>query len=475
MGEDYLSEALQYFLIDSFEDLETVNNDMVELEQSPQSDELLARVFRAIHTIKGTGGCLGFDVINRLAHAGEDVLHGMREGSVDITPASVSLVLDMADGLKSLLNQIESTGADTGVDVAHLLDRLVDCRNQAIARKRAAEIASATSLARTPQAPAATPAKADASAPRFGDLLVERGYISEADVEAAIAQQAGGDPRHLGEILVERGLIESATVRDVLNMQEQRKLQQAHLDSSIRVNVSHLDHLMNLIGELVLTRNQMQQYTAIATDVQINPIAHRLNLITTDLQATVMQTRLQTLQTVFAGFPRIVRDLAIACDKQVHLEVDGGDTELDRSLIEAIRDPLTHLVRNAVDHGIEPPEVRLQKGKPAQGVLHVRASHIGGQVSIEVSDDGSGMNADKIRQRAVERGIIRPEAAQELSEQASLELIFEPGFSTAETISEISGRGVGMDVVLTNVKRAGGLIEISTMEGAGTVFASKSR
>ena len=244
-------------------------------------------------------------------------------------------------------------------------------------------------------------------------------------------------------------------------------------DTTIRVGVGLLDKLMDLVGELVLARNQILQYTTEREDAALNATLQRLNLITTELQEGVMKTRMQPIGTVWNKLPRVVRDMAVALGKQISLEMDGAETELDRTIIEAIKDPLVHLVRNACDHGIEPPEARLKAGKPAQGRLSLRAYHESGQVNIEIADDGAGIDPARIRRAAVERGLLRPDQADKLSDREALNLIFAPGFSTASAVTNVSGRGVGMDVVKSHVERIGGVVDIASRAGEGTTVKLK--
>ncbi|MDB5307100.1 MAG: CheA signal transduction histidine kinase, partial [Gemmataceae bacterium] len=244
-------------------------------------------------------------------------------------------------------------------------------------------------------------------------------------------------------------------------------------ESNVRVDVGLLDKLMNLVGELVLTRNQILQYAPIQKDAGFLNTAQRLNLITTELQEGVMKTRMQPIGTVWNRFPRVVRDLAAVCGKQVRVEMEGQTTELDRTIIEAIKDPLTHIVRNSVDHGIEPPDARIAAGKPAEGRLHLRAFHEGGQVNIEITDDGDGIRPDRVRAKAVSRGLVDPDRAARMTDAELCQLIFLPGFSTAETVTNVSGRGVGMDVVKTNIEKIGGAVDLHSRPGEGTTLRIK--
>ena len=231
-------------------------------------------------------------------------------------------------------------------------------------------------------------------------------------------------------------------------------------DANIRVGVGLLDKLMDLVGELVLTRNQILQFNTEREDAALNATSQRLNLITTELQEGVMKTRMQPIGMVWNKLPRVVRDMAVALGKQIRLEMDGAETELDRTIIEAIKDPLIHLVRNSCDHGIERPEVRARAGKPPQGRLTLRAYHEGGQVNIEIGDDGAGIDVARVKQKAVEKGLLRPEQAEKLSDREALNLIFMPGLSTAKTVTNVSGRGVGMDVVKSHIEKIGGVVDI---------------
>ena len=244
-------------------------------------------------------------------------------------------------------------------------------------------------------------------------------------------------------------------------------------DSTIRVDVGLLDKLMNLVGELVLARNQVLQFTSQSADSAFLATSQRLNLITTELQGSVMKTRMQPIGNVWSKLPRVVRDLAAACGKEVRLEMEGKETELDKTIIEAIKDPLTHIVRNSVDHGIERPETRVERRKPAEGCLKMRAYHEGGQVIIEITDDGGGIDCERVKQKALQRALITPEQAARMSDHEALYLIFLPGFSTAEKVTNVSGRGVGMDVVKTNIERIGGTVDLQSQPGKGTTLKIK--
>jgi two-component system chemotaxis sensor kinase CheA len=392
-------DILREFLIESNENLNRLDSEIIELEQRPQDKQLLASVFRTIHTIKGTCGFLGFPLLERIAHQAESLLSLLRSGERQLSGRLVALILECLDAIRKILASIEATGKEGPDEYQGLVERL------AAAVKSPLE-----------ETPAATPA---GSPP------------AEAEKSSAASE------------------------------------------SAIRVDVGLLDKLMNLVGELVLARNQVLQFTTQKEDAALNATAQRLNLITTELQENVMKTRMQPIGVVWNKLPRLVRDTSQACGKLVRLEMDGSDTELDKTIIEAIKDPLTHLVRNCCDHGIETPEDRAHAGKPAHGTLTLKAYHEGGQVNIEVEDDGAGVDVARVKAKAIEKGLIRPEQAERMGEHEALNLMFLPGFSTAAKITRVSGRGVGLDVVRCNIERIGGTVDVSSSLGKGTVIRLK--
>jgi chemotaxis protein histidine kinase CheA len=306
----------------------------------------------------------------------------------------------------------------------------------------------------------------------LGEILVQAGKANSEEVDEALQLQRDGDDRRLGEILVEKGAAKPAAVQDALQIQAEARAP-ALSDSNIRVDVSLLDKLMNLVGELVLARNQILQFSSTQQDTSFLNTSQRLNLITTELQEGVMKTRMQPIGNIWSKFPRVVRDLATSCGKQINIEMEGKETELDKTIIESIKDPLTHLVRNAVDHGVEMPEKRLASGKSPEGHLLLRAFHEGGQVNIEISDDGAGIDLERVKQKALEKGLLAPDQAARLSDRELLNLLFLPGFSTAEKVTNVSGRGVGMDVVKTNIEKIGGTVDIQNRFGHGTTVKIK--
>ena len=408
---DDLDAIVRDFLVESHENLGRLDVDLVQLEKSPHDRERLANIFRTIHTIKGTCGFLGYEKLGAVTHAGESLLSRLRDGKLTLTPPIIDALLKLVDVVRGLLSQIEASGCEGGGEYGDLIDTLT----------RLQEL--------PPAGPEATPTPA-------------------APVPLPPAEEA-------------EDLALPATFKSGVSA------------GTIRVDVDLLDRLMTLVGELVLARNQLLQFTAAQRDSTLSRTSQRLNSITTELQEGVMKTRMQPIGNLWKALPRVVRDLAVLCGKLVELHAEGDETELDKSIMEAIKDPLTHLLRNAVDHGIEPPEERAAAGKPAAGRLTLRAFHEGGQVHIEIGDDGGGIDPERIKQKALERGLLTPAQAGRLSEQELLHLIFLPGFSTAAKVTSVSGRGVGMDVVKTNIEKIGGTVELSGRPGQGTLVRIK--
>ncbi|WP_425616249.1 chemotaxis protein CheW [Anatilimnocola sp. NA78] len=428
------------FLVESHESLDQLDRDLVALEQNPDSCELLGSIFRTIHTIKGTCGFLGFGKLEKVSHVGENLLSKLRDGEMSLRPDITTGLLSLVDAVRRMLDSIEGVGnegEEEFSDVISLLSRLQEGEVPAAA----APINKPAST--TVQAPAAPSRKVELDTPS-PDPVSEPVATKPLENDRTATKASGNDAR-------------SSNLSD----------------STIRVDVALLDKLMTRVGELVLARNQILQYTGNIEDSGLHSTSQRLNLITTELQEGVMKTRMQPIGNVWAKFPRLVRDLAGICGKQVRIEMEGKETELDKTIIEAIKDPLTHLVRNTVDHGIERAEVRVANHKPAEGCLLLRAFHEGGQVNIEIIDDGAGLNLDRIKQKAIERGLVTAEHAARMADRDIAQLIFLPGFSTAEKISNVSGRGVGMDVVKTNIEKIGGTVDLQTQAGRGTTIKIK--
>ena len=482
-----VDDLIREFLAESNENLDRVDTELVKLEAEPGSDELLASIFRGIHSIKGACGFLGFKKLQALAHAGENLLSKLRDGAIVLTPEISSALLSTVDGIRQMLASISSTGQDGEEAFSDLIETLQRLHPSTAVAPPVVPASASTIRPASVPAPLAVPDPPAASSVvvargkkerfqpqpgKLGAALIESKRITPHDLSRALKAQEAGDSRPVGEILVAAGAVSAAEVADALRALDESRSQTAE-DSTIRVNVTLLDRLMNLVGELVLARNQIMQYASQQDDTGFLATIQQLNLVTSELREGVMKTRMQPISRLFDKVPRVVRDVSVACGKQVRIETDGKNTELDRTLLEAINDPLTHLVRNAIDHGIELPERRVELGKPAEGVLTLRALHEGGQVTIEIADDGAGIDAERIRKKAVERGAITAEQAARMSPTESLNLIFLPGVSTAERVTNVSGRGVGMDVVRTNIERVGGSVEIQTRLDVGTTFKVK--
>ncbi len=507
-----MDSIIQEFLVESYENLDELDRDLVALEQNPQDRERLASIFRTIHTIKGTCGFFGYSKLESVTHVGENLLSKLRDGLLPLDADTTSSLLVMVDAVREMLSCIEATRQEGERDYTALIETLTRLNGNSpsapagpaapeaepeprgtpamspgASSAPAPEVPPPPAASARPGKPAVTDGQEGTQRPadlstqagqtrepmQLGDLLVQCKLVGPEEVERALKQQAAGDTRQLGEILVAQGAIQDQELAQALAAQQAAHAGTGLQAGNIRVNVGLLDKLMNLVGELVLARNQVLQFTAGQTDAAFLGTVQRLNLITTELQEGVMKTRMQPVGNIWDKFPRVVRDLCAACGKQVRIELEGKDTDLDKTIIEAIKDPLTHLVRNAVDHGIEMPVVRLAQGKPAEGRLVLRAFHEGGQVNIEISDDGAGISADKIKQKALERGLIGPDQAGRMSDRELIQLIFLPGFSTAEKVTNISGRGVGMDVVKTNIEKIGGTVDVQSKPGEGTTLKIK--
>jgi two-component system chemotaxis sensor kinase CheA len=453
------SDIVKDFLVESYENLDRLDRDLVGLEKNPKDKEALAGVFRTIHTIKGTCGFLGFSKLEKVAHVGENLLAHLRDGQLTLNPAITTALLGMVDAVRQMLKEIESTGRDGEIDYPELRETLTQLLfpESAVSKTAAGKLEAALHAAAPPMS--------------LGAILMQQAGVAPEEILLAVKKQREGDPRLMGDILVEQQAVRPADVADALQIQRTSRGQAS--DSTIRVDVGLLDKLMTLVGELVLARNQLLQISNSVEDAGLQAVSQRMNLIATELQEEVMKTRMQPIGNIWGQFPRTVRDVALGCSKQVNIEMEGKETELDKTIIEAIKDPLTHLLRNSVDHGIELPEDREKAGKDPTGRLILRAFHEGGRVNIEISDDGAGLNVERIRERAVERGVISAEQAARLTEREIFNLIFLPGFSTAQKVTNVSGRGVGMDVVKTNVEKIGGTVDVQSTAGRGTTVRVK--
>src|SRR5215831_9805567 len=430
------NEIVTDFLAESHENLDRLDRELVDLEKSPDDRETLASVFRTIHTIKGTCGFLGFNKLEKVAHGGENLLAMLRDGRLALNPEITTALLRMVDAIREMLSEIQSTGQDGNADYAELLEILAGLQNAKGSIVPAARI------------------EQRATAPANDELPTKKN-----DALGVVESQQTGDTAPSSSAAQAAAPLQPVPPSGGVE--------------TVRVGVNLLDNLMTLVGELVLVRNQLLQFTHRVEDAHLHGVSQRMNLIATELQEQVMKTRLQPIGNIWNQFPRTVRDVAVSVRKEVRIEMEGKETELDKTIIEAIKDPLTHLVRNSVDHGIEAPEERVKAGKNREGRLTLRAFHEGGQVNIEISDDGAGLNRDRIRQKAIECGLVTADHAARMADNEVFGMIFLPGFSTAQKITNVSGRGVGMDVVKTNVEKIGGSVDVQSKPGQGTTVRIK--
>ncbi|WP_456431138.1 hybrid sensor histidine kinase/response regulator [Thermosulfuriphilus sp.] len=459
-------DVLKDFLVEAKENLEQLDEQFVELEQDPQNRDLLSSIFRTVHTIKGTAGFFGFKTLEGIAHFAEDILSKLRDGLVVADQETIDILLKAVDYIKAIVAELESSGKEP-TDTEYL-DFIIELRNFAenLTQRSSPSEVKTSEGEQAPVVEETSPEEGSAESPKEVVSSAEKQETAEEEPEAA-AERPSSAPKQETKPAPAKG-------SEPAKKAPSGPPSTTHLtESHIRVDVHLLDNLMNLAGELVLSRNRLVQIANSVNDPELLKATQRLSLITTEMQEQIMKTRMQPVGNVFNKFPRIVRDLARMANKQVQLKIEGAETELDRSIIEAIKDPLTHLVRNSIDHGIEPPDIRVQKGKPPVGTLIMKAYHEGGQVIIEIQDDGGGIDPEKIRQKAIEKGVVSREEAENLSDREVINLIFKPGFSTAEQVTNISGRGVGMDVVKTNIEKMGGTVEVLSDLGQGTTIRIK--
>jgi two-component system chemotaxis sensor kinase CheA len=451
-------EILQGFIEESLEHLADIENDLLAIEEAGADIdvELVNKVFRAAHSIKGGAGFMGLTVIQDLAHAAENVLGLIRSCKLVPNPDIVNVLLLAADELQHL---IEDVGNSNNVDITR----------HTAALNIIYEGGEAPAAAPRPERATAPVAAAEIESAQEADLAVAAAPELEDDIAEDAMIEAEEEPSEDHE--ADLGIVAIDAAGGARSRKTAPSVQKT--DTSIRVTVSLLDQLMNLAGELVLSRNQLLQ-TITSGDVRnAEAVGQRIDLVTSELQEAIMLTRMQPIGNVFNKFPRVVRDLSKKLGKQIDLTIVGKDVELDKTIIESINDPLTHLVRNSVDHGIEPPEDRVKKGKDARGLIVLKAYHAAGQVVIEISDDGKGLDGDMLAEVAVKKGLITSDQAKVMSEKERINLILLPGFSTAKKVTDVSGRGVGMDVVKTNLDQLGGSIEIESEVGKGSTISIK--
>ena len=450
-----MDSLLNEFLIETNESLATLDLELVRLEQDSDDVAILSNIFRLMHTIKGTCGFLGLPRLETVAHAGENILGKFRDRELPVTPTAVTLILKCIDHIRWLLAELEASGTEPAGHDKTLIGELNAAAGEQPAAEHAAEPAASTE-----------PVQNDAGFPVAAELLLE---VERAMQEATQAVEPAA-PEHAPE--PEHPVAATPEAATPAAPQAEQK-DSSVAAASIRVNVSVIENLMTLISELVLTRNQLLQTARTQEDSRFKVPLQRLSHITSDLQEGVTKMRMQPIGNAWAKLPRIVRDLTLENGKKVHLVSQGAETELDRQVLELIKDPLTHMIRNSVDHGIESPAERIAAGKPESGTVQLQAYHESGHIVIRLTDDGRGLDAERIRRKAVANGLASEAELAAMSEQQILQFIFNPGFSTAEKVTSVSGRGVGMDVVRTNIEKIGGAIDMKSTAGHGTEFVIK--
>ncbi len=433
------NEIIQEFLVEAHDGLGRLDLELVELEKGEAKSETLGSVFRTVHSLKGSAGFLGFQKLESLTHVAESLLSHLRDGKLKVSVEIVSALLATIDAVREMLRSIELVGQDGDQVHTELIARLRSLTaNEPVTGGRPAMLDDRSlDLANTQSVRLAAPE------PPVQKSLSDSQPASDANVRVSDSGSEIAAPQAVSSKVA---------------------------DSTIRLGVERVDKMMNLVTELVLSRNQIMQHTLVQTDPTLAVASRNLNLITSELQESVMRMRMQPISNVWGTLPRVVRDLSLDCGKRVRLVMEGADTELDKSVLEAIKDPLMHLVRNAIDHGLETPEVRQSRGKPAEGCLRLRAYHESGHIHIEISDDGAGIDRVRLKNKARESGLLTSEQAERLTDESILSLIFLQGVSTRDAVTNLSGRGVGMDVVKSNVERIGGMVDIHSTLGIGTTF-----
>ena len=494
---DDMREIMEDFLVEAFELVEQIDHDLIELESNPEDLELLNRIFRVAHTVKGSSSFLNFDILTKLTHHMEDVLNKARRNELKITPDIMDVVLESVDMMKGLLHGIRDSGNDTdvGIEIGDICKRLT-----AISEGEAPSAAVSEPAPVVPEpvveAPKEPESVSDENLSNLSDDEVEAEIerllkVRKAEDQARRAKKATeGETPKLATTQTQASLnptqAPKASSAKPANKKEDKKVPAPSSGSSadeqtIRVEVKRLDHLMNLIGELVLGKNRLlkiyddveERYEGEKFLEELNQVVSSLSLVTTDIQLAVMKTRMLPIAKVFNKFPRMIRDLSRELNKQIDLEITGEETELDKSIVEQIGDPLVHMIRNSCDHGIEDGATRLAAGKPEKGTIQLKAYNEGNHIVVEITDDGKGLDADMLKARSIEKGIITEREADTMSDKEAFGLIFKPGFSTAAKVTNVSGRGVGMDVVKTNIEKLNGIIDIESEVGKGTTMKLK--
>lgn len=516
-----MDDLLSEFITETSESINEVDMQLVEFEKDPQNEAILGNIFRLVHTVKGTCGFLGLPRLESVAHAGENVLDKYRDGALSVTPDGVSLVLKCIDTIRSLVEELAETAAEPEGDDAELIEQLNTLAGGGAApppkvegilqQQAAAEEAKATTAAggfpvaaellaeyeevsggadEAKEAPSAAPGGFPVAAELLAEYEEVTGASPMTPEEEAAAEAAAN--AEMEAMLADADAAEATEAADAAKIAATAKVLAATpkvpakanekkpavkeavpVQASLRVNVDVLENLMTMVSEMVLTRNQLLQMIRGHEDSEFTVPIQRLSHITTDLQEGVMKTRMQPIGNAWAKLPRIVRDLSIETGKKIDLQMLGADTELDRQVLDLIKDPLTHMVRNSADHGLEVPADRKAAGKPELGTVTLKAYHEGGHIIIQIADDGKGLPMERIRNKCIENGLLTEAELEDMADQQIQQYIFKAGFSTAEKVTSVSGRGVGMDVVRTNIEKIGGTIELKSEEGKGSTFTIK--
>ncbi|MGL2710109.1 chemotaxis histidine kinase/response regulator CheAY2 [Helicobacter pylori] len=505
---DDLQEIMEDFLIEAFEMNEQLDQDLVELEHNPEDLDLLNRIFRVAHTIKGSSSFLNLNILTHLTHNMEDVLNRARKGEIKITPDIMDVVLRSIDLMKTLLVTIRDTGSDTNngkeneIEEAVKQLQAITSQNLEGAKERTKEAPQKENKEEAKEENKENKAKAPtAENPASDNPLADEPDLDytnmsaeevEAEIERLLNKRQEADKERRAQKKQEAKqevtptkeapktetpkAPKTETKAKAKADTEENKAPSIGVEQTVRVDVRRLDHLMNLIGELVLGKNRLiriysdveERYDGEKFLEELNQVVSSISAVTTDLQLAVMKTRMQPVGKVFNKFPRMVRDLSRELGKSIELIIEGEETELDKSIVEEIGDPLIHIIRNSCDHGIEPLEERRRLNKPETGKVQLSAYNEGNHIVIKISDDGKGLDPVMLKEKAIEKGVISERDAEGMSDREAFNLIFKPGFSTAKVVSNVSGRGVGMDVVKTNIEKLNGIIEIDSEVGVGT-------
>ncbi len=485
-----MDELLTDFLTETVEGLTVLDSELVRLEQEPNDPTILGNIFRVMHTIKGTCGFLGLPRLEAVAHAGENVLGKIRDGKLNVSPHTITLILEAIDCIKTILSYLENEGKEPAGDDGELIQRLNACAEGEEPAPVEAEpiMAAPAPEAMEGELPAEQSAEEVAESLAIFDEILHQN--DDVTPEPAPVEAIAPEPEPLPEsehhesapapmpAPIAHATPSSAIVDPIMEGLKAKAAEPGNKTSpvsnqTIRVNLEVLENLMQMVSELVLTRNQLFQVLRTNHNVDFAAPLQRLNHITSELQERVMKTRMQPISNAWTPFPRLIRDLALELNKKIELRQIGGDTELDRQLLEMIKDPLTHMVRNSADHGLEGPEERRNTGKSETGTVTLKAYHEGGYIIVEISDDGRGLNPQRIMQKAITNGLATEQELAQMSEQQILQFIFRAGFSTAEKVTSVSGRGVGMDVVKNNIEKISGTIELISKVGKGSTFRIK--